>query len=103
MTILLEAEPAADGDADTYTQPMDRSRGTLWIRGRLKDVVEEGDPKGSLAVSSKPDHWDLWSTEPQEKGHVAQVSDSESHVISTMPPNFIPKPNIVRNLISTTK
>lgn len=36
------------------------------------------------------------------EGHVAKRAEFASCVISTMEPNFIPNPKIVRNLITTT-
>ena len=54
-------------EADTYTQPMDRSWGLCgWIKERLE---EEGDPIGRPAVSNNSDPWDLSDTEPPTRQH----------------------------------
>ena len=43
-------------DADTYTQPMDRSWDPLLLNwGKLEEVKEEGEPIGRPAVSTNPD------------------------------------------------
>jgi hypothetical protein len=40
-----------ESDADTSTQPMDRSQDPCgWIRDKLEEPEEEGNPIGRLAV-----------------------------------------------------
>jgi hypothetical protein len=49
-------------DADTYTHPVDRSYG--WIRERLEEAEEEGNPIGTPAVTTNLSLHDLSDTEP---------------------------------------
>jgi hypothetical protein len=59
-----------ESDADIYTQPMDRRRGSLWLnRERLKEAKEEGDSIGRPAVSTNLDPQDLSDTEPPTRQH----------------------------------
>jgi hypothetical protein len=52
-----------ESEADSCTQPMDRSSWPCcWIRERLKEAEEEGNPVGGPAVSINLDSWNLSNT-----------------------------------------
>jgi hypothetical protein len=58
-----------ESERDTYTQPMERNCIPLWlVRKRLAEVLEEGDPIGSL-VSTNLDPQDLSDTELPTRLH----------------------------------
>ena len=61
-----------ESDADTSSQPMDRSWGPLWLNwGKLKEAEEESIQMGSPAVSIDLDPLDFSDTEPPTKQHTS--------------------------------
>ena len=70
-----------ESDADIYTQPMDRSQGSLWLnRKMLKEAEEEGDSIGRPAVSTNLDPQDLSDTEPPTRQHTPADMRQSTHI-----------------------
>jgi hypothetical protein len=43
-----------------------------WIRGRIQEAEEEGNPTGRPAVSTNPDPWELSQAGPSPHIHIYQ-------------------------------
>ena len=51
-----------------------------WIRGKLEDDEEEGDPVGGPAVSINLDPWDLSYTGPPNRQHISADMKPPTHI-----------------------
>jgi hypothetical protein len=70
-----------ESDADIYTQPMDRSQWPCgWIREKLEEAEEEGDPIGRPAVSTNLDPQDCSNTEPPTRRHTPSDMRPPTHI-----------------------
>jgi hypothetical protein len=51
-----------------------------WIRERLKEAKERGNPVGGPAVSINLDRWDLSNTRPPNRQHTPADMRSPTHI-----------------------
>jgi hypothetical protein len=83
LSWLLSEKPnkqLKESDADIYTQWIEAADPCGWIREKLEEAEEEGDPIGRPAVSINLDLWDLSDTGPPNRQHTPADMRPPTHI-----------------------
>jgi hypothetical protein len=83
MTALWKTQQAAEKSQTqifTLNQLAEPGDPCGWIREKLENAEEEGNPIGRPAVSTNMDPWDCSDTEPQTRQHTPADMRSPTHI-----------------------